>query len=93
MRENSLKKDILVWLRKQEGWVHGENITRYGQSLGYEGETARRRLRDLLKEGLVEPRWIAGRKVASKEYRAKPPVLVTEYRIPTGEIIHRKLTY
>ncbi len=57
------------YLRRERKWIHGERITKFGQSLGYEGETARRRVRELMENGKVETQSRMGKTVRSNWYR------------------------
>lgn len=72
MNKQSLVERIRLFLKEKGTWIHGEEITKYGQSLGYEGETARRRLRDLLEEGVVETKAERGLRAKSNWYRYVP---------------------
>lgn len=67
--KTSLIKSIESYLRMHHRYVHGEELTKYGQSLGYEGETARRRVRDLMRQGKVETQSRRGKRVRSNWYR------------------------
>lgn len=68
MKQPSLKNRIYNYLKRQYPvYIHGESITKLAQQAGYEGETGRRRLRDLLEEGLVETESRKGPKVTSNK--------------------------
>lgn len=88
----SLKNRILTWLRKHPEWHHGEEITKLSQAAGYEGETGRRRLRDLLEEGLVMTESRKGQRATSNWYKAIGPRNVTIYSI-AGNVVATKKVY
>lgn len=67
----TLSERLLRWLRRNPQWIHGEELTKLGQGVGYEGETVRRRLREALAEGLVETEARKGKFTKSNWYRAK----------------------
>lgn len=67
--KTSLKKQIEDYMRRERKWIHGEMITKYSQSLGYEGETGRRRLRDLVQMGKAQTQGRKGKSVRSNWYR------------------------
>lgn len=69
IQKKPLKKELEIYLRRAGRWMHGEYITKFSQSLGYEGETGRRRLRELVQEGKAETQGRKGKRVKSNWYR------------------------
>jgi len=68
-KTTSLIKSIESYMRMHRRWLHGEEITKYAQSLGYEGETGRRRLRNLVEAEIVETESRKGKRTRSNWYR------------------------
>lgn len=87
--KTSLKQRILIWLRKHPEWHHGEEITKLAQTAGYEGETGRRRLRDLLEEGLVITESRKGPRSTSNWYKVAHEPTVIEYFVQGQKVATR----
>ena len=49
----TLKTALKNYLDTKEGWTIKGDLAKYAESLGFYGETAGRRLRELAKEGLI----------------------------------------
>ncbi len=67
----SLKDRIYQYLLKHHQWFHGEDIVKLCQKAGYEAETGRRRLRELVEAGKVETEPRKGKRTTSNWYRIR----------------------
>jgi hypothetical protein len=46
-----LRIKLSLHLKEKRTWIHGGDLERFGQSEGYEGETVKRRLREMTERG------------------------------------------
>lgn len=89
----SLKNRIeKYFLTHPDEWIHGEDITRKAQDAGCEGETGRRRLRDLLEEGKIITESRKGVRTRSNWYKLnKEKYQVQVYRVPQNNLEIRQM--
>lgn len=68
-KKTSLKKEILNLLKTESGWVHKGQLETFAKSLGYLGDNAGRRARELAAAGVIEKHEYGG----IVQYRYKHP--------------------
>jgi hypothetical protein len=86
----SYSQTIIEYLRRNsDKWFASHELQQKWLDGKWVGSSGARRARELAEEGKIEVRHNG--KYA--EYHAFGPKTITEYRLPTGELIHKKYEY
>jgi hypothetical protein len=89
MKRLTQKEIILNLLRSDDRWFASYELMKANTKWGWIGSQGDRRAREMAEAGQIEVR----HEGKYAEYHAYAPKLITEYRLPNGEIAYVKREY